>query len=299
MHEKRKEPQMRVPGVSGRIGVTGAGGKTGRQVIRALAGRGHRVRALVRRGADHDLYDLGVESVVEGDLLEPADLLSLAECDAVYHIPPNMCRDETAIAKLLVDACAAKGVRRLVYHSVLHPQTEAMPHHWAKLRVEEFLLESGLEATFLQPAPYMQNLLPYLDAARFTGNVQFPYGAHVVLSMVDLRDVAAAAAVVLEEDGHSGGAYQLCSEEVRTQGEAWAALTARLGLDVPFASVPLAAWRQAAGQKTPLAAEDWLVKMFAYYEQHGLRGSSLPLRALLGRRPHDLASFADALLAPG
>jgi hypothetical protein len=24
----------------------------------------------------------------------------------------------------------------LVYHSVLHPQIEAMPHHWNKLRVE-------------------------------------------------------------------------------------------------------------------------------------------------------------------
>jgi hypothetical protein len=33
---------------------------------------------------------------------------------------------------------------RLVYHSVLHPQTEQMPHHWHKLRVEEMLLESRL-----------------------------------------------------------------------------------------------------------------------------------------------------------
>jgi hypothetical protein len=30
-----------------------------------------------------------------------------------------------------------------VFHSVLKPQTEAMPHHWNKLRVEELRYLSG------------------------------------------------------------------------------------------------------------------------------------------------------------
>ncbi len=45
-----------------------------------------------------------------------------------------------------------------VYHSVLHPQTEEMPHHWQKLRVEESLFRTHLPFTILQPCAYMQNL---------------------------------------------------------------------------------------------------------------------------------------------
>ncbi len=51
------------------------------------------------------------------------------------------------------------GVTRFVYHSVLHPQIEAMPHHWQKMRTEEMLFAAGFELTVLQPTAYMQNIL--------------------------------------------------------------------------------------------------------------------------------------------
>jgi NAD(P)H dehydrogenase (quinone) len=64
---------------------------------------------------------------------------------AIYHICPNVSRDEVAYARAVATAARTHGVTRFVYHSVLHPQIEAMPHHWQKVRVEEMLLAAGFD----------------------------------------------------------------------------------------------------------------------------------------------------------
>lgn len=280
-------------GTARTVAVTGAGGKTGRSVLRALVDAGHRTRALVRPGSDAAarVADTRAATIV-GDMTLVEDLLRLLDgCDAVYHIPPNMTDAEQRMAAALIEACVRAGVPRIVYHSVLHPQIQAMPHHWHKLRVEELLLASDLEIVVMQPAPYMQNLLPYLAAARHGRVTPFPYGPHVALSMVDLRDVGAAATVVVDGDEHLGGTYQLCAGERLTQGQAWAQACAALDLTAPYRHVDASQWQRTAGRQAPEPAAGWLVSMFEYYDRHGLVGSSLPLARLLGRPPRSLAAF--------
>jgi uncharacterized protein YbjT (DUF2867 family) len=97
----------------------------------------------------------------------------------------------------------------MVYHSVLHPQIEAMPHHWNKMRVEEMLLGSPLDVTILQPAAYMQNILAEWDRMLRSGVYRVPYPVETRLSLVDLDDLAEAAATVLINAGHSGATYEL------------------------------------------------------------------------------------------
>ena len=119
------------------------------------------VRALVYRPTQvGPLREVGAHEVFVGDMRSQAILVQAVQgVQTVYHICPNMSPDELTIGGLVVAAAHSAGVSHFVYHSVLHPQTEAMPHHWAKLRVEEYLLESGLPYTILQPAAYMQNVL--------------------------------------------------------------------------------------------------------------------------------------------
>ncbi len=197
------------------VAVTGAGGKTGRAVLQAVVAAGHTARALVRDPREGDALARSHEAeAVIGDMTDTDELVRLvAGADVIYHIPPNMSTVELQMAEAVVAACERAGVTRLVYHSVLHPQCRTMPHHWAKLEVEDHLLRSGLETVFLQPAPYMQNLHVYLEAAVAGTPMPFPYGPHVVLSMVDLTDVAQAAAAVLVGDEHVGGTYQLCAAD--------------------------------------------------------------------------------------
>jgi uncharacterized protein YbjT (DUF2867 family) len=172
--------------------VTGAAGKTGRAVVQALVQSGFDVRALVYRSESReDMRQLGAKDIVHRDMRDPVTWpVALANVRAVYHICPNVDPDELAIGRLAISAAGNTRIEHFVYHSVLHPQTEGMPHHWQKMRVEEQLFRSGLPFTILQPAPYMQNVLAGWDAIAADGIFHVPYPAETRLAMVDLNDVA-------------------------------------------------------------------------------------------------------------
>ena len=282
--------------------VTGAAGKTGRAVIRALASRGVEIRAFVRRSEQRQgVESVGAAEVFEGDLRSReavADAVSGA--DAVYHICPNVHPDELGIGRRVLAAALAAGVGRIVFHSVLHPQTEAMPHHWAKMRVEELIFESGLEYTILQPAPYMQNVLGQWRSITEQAVFRVPYDLDSRVAMVDLEDVAEAAARVLTEDGHAGATYELCGPDLLDQREVAAMLGSALGTSVRAVAMPPREW--AEGARAAGLGErriETLLAMFRYYECFGMAGAPRVLEALLGRPPASFEEFIARTVSHG
>src|SRR6185503_20563710 len=190
--------------------ITGAGGKTGRTLIKALS-QVESICGFVHREEHISvLKSLGAEKIIVGDLIDKSAIrLAMQSVRAVYHICPNMSPNETVIGNVVIGEAGRAGVEHLLYHSVLHPQTERMNHHWQKLRVEEMLLESGLPFTILQPAPYMQNLLAGWTSLMEKGILRVPYSVHAKFSFVDLEEVAEAAKVILTEPGHVNATYEL------------------------------------------------------------------------------------------
>jgi uncharacterized protein YbjT (DUF2867 family) len=276
--------------------VTGAAGKTGWAVIRALSAKGEAVRALVYRPEQtQGVEALGVQEVAVGDMRLPATMdQATLGIQGVYHICPNVSPDEVEIGQVAIAAARAAGVQHFVYHSVLHPQTEAMPHHWLKLRVEEALLTSGLPYTILQPAAYMQNVLAHWDQIVEDGIYSVPYAVETRLSMVDLKDVAQAAAYVLTEPGHQGATYELVGTEALSQTEVAAVLSRKLGRQVSAQTVPIETWeRQARSSGLGAYQVKTLVKMFRYYEHYGFEGNPRVLSWLLGRPPTTFAAFVE------
>lgn len=291
--------------------VTGAGGKTGRAVVQALAARqgaaggaanSGPVRAFARSGRASDeaaLRAAGAAEVVSGDMRVAADLArAMQGVNAVYHICPNVHPDEVSIGRAAIAAAQAAGVRHFVFHSVLHPQTEAMPHHWNKLRVEEMVFAAGLPFTILQPAPYMQNVLAGWAAITERGVYSVPYPVTSRLSLVDLDDVAQAAALVLGSTAHQGAVYELAGTPPMSQVDVAAALAEQLGRPVAAVSESVDTWerRVRAGGlgEAPIAT---LRQMFDYYARYGLPGNPNVLGWLLGRPPATYAQFA-ARIAP-
>jgi uncharacterized protein YbjT (DUF2867 family) len=276
--------------------VTGAAGKTGRAVIRALTAKGEAVRALVHRPEQiRSVEALGAQQVVVGDMRLRATMDQAAQgVRAVYHICPNVSPDEVAIGQVAMVTARSAGVEHFVYHSVLHPQIEAMPHHWQKLRVEEQLFESGLCYTILQPTAYMQNVLAHWDQIMEQGVYPVPYAVETRLGMVDLEDVAEAAAVVLTEPGHAGAVYELAGAEVLSQTEVATILGQQLAHPVRAETVPLEMWERRARESGLGDYQvETLVKMFRYYERYGFWGNPRVLSWLLGRSPTTFAAFIE------
>ena len=278
--------------------VTGAAGKTGRAVIRALTARGQAVRAMVHRPEQAaSVTSLGARELVVGEMRSQAIMDQAAQgVRAVYHISPNMSPDEVTFGRVAIMAAQAAGVERFVYHSVLHPQTETMSHHWQKLRVEELIFESGLSYTILQPAAYMQNVLAYWKPIVEQGIYPIPYAAETRLVMVDLEDVAEVATLVLTEPGHAGAIYELAGAEVLSQAEVAQILAQQLGWPICAQAVPLEEWEgKARASGLGEYQVETLLRMFRYYEHHGFWGNPNVLTWLLRRPPTTFAAFVERI----
>ena len=275
--------------------ITGAGGKTGKAVIKALVARGAAVRAFVR-SFTHEaaLTAIGVSDVVIGEMDDPHALSRATNgVQAIYHICPNVSPHEVDFAKALIAATTHSGVSRIVYHSVLHPQVEAMPHHWNKLRVEEMLFASVLDVTIMQPTAYMQNSLAEWVRVVKNGVYRIPYPVETRLSLIDLDDVAEAAAIVLTNGEHSSATYELVGTPPLSQIEIAETFGEVLKKAVRAEAETIESWEQRARDS---GMGDYqratLLKMFRAYARDGLKGNPNMLGWLLGRPPTSLASFA-------
>jgi NAD(P)H dehydrogenase (quinone) len=294
----RLEPNYGSPLNNKRILVTGASGKTGKAVMAACLSRGYTVRALIHSPAQADSFESRIEVVV-GDMSSNTDMLQAMDgITAVYHICPNMHPDEVDIGRRAIQAAKESGVRHFVYHSVLHPQIEEMPHHWKKMQVEGLLFKSGLNYTILQPAAYLQNLLQYKQAIVEQGIYAVPYNGETRIGMVDLRDVAEVAAGIITDSKYYGSIFELAMEEIYNQYQLIERFNQICNRKITFSEIPRSQWQLAMEKNgMPDYAITTLISMFEYYETYGFTGNGVVLKTLLGRSPNSLDEFAKEYFA--
>lgn len=274
--------------------VTCAGGKTGRAIAAALAAGGTPVRAMVRRESSMAALDgLGAADICAGDLADHDDVARATQgVTGIYYIAPNMNPDERRIGNNMIDAAKVCGGVRFVFHSVLHPQLEALAHHWERHFVEQDIINSGLPFTILQCGSYMQNMLPGWDKMVETGVHRMAYDIDAPMSLVDLGDVAEAAVRVLADDGYINGIFEIAGPSITLREKA-AILTDIVGKPIRAEKEPLESFL-AHGKE--LGFSDYtlatMAKMFPYYDDHGLVGSAKSLGWILERAPTDFETFA-------
>ena len=278
------------------IAVTGATGTVGRELVRLLVEGGQRPRVITRNAGVARLV-LGPEvELAQSDLDRPQTLAAaLSGADQVFLLSPAT-SGQLARERHLVTAAAAAGVRHIVKGSVFRAGPEstlriARQHG----QIEQTIMESGLEWTFLRPTFFMQNL---------TGQILNGVVCSAVrdgrIAMIDARDVAAAAATVLTTSGHRGRAYSLTGPRAVTFDE-----VAEL---VCSAGEAGCLHRRVAPERVRAAmlrsgAESWYASDMALLHTMLAAGYedlvSGDLGQLTGGQGRDVASFvADVLAAP-
>jgi uncharacterized protein YbjT (DUF2867 family) len=268
----------------------GAAGKFAGLVIPALARRGARVRGFIHKPEDADqVRNHGAIEVVVGDLRDRASLdTALRGIEAVFYIPPAFLTDEADVGKGVVEAARKAGVRRFVFSSVIHPVLTSLVNHAAKVPVEEAVLDSGLEYTFLHPTLYYQNYARLWPRIVETGVLAEPWSAETRFSRVDYRDVAEVAAIALTENRLLYGTFELCASGILNRRD----VAALIG-DVLRRKIEVG--QADAGDDAPKP----LKAMFEHYNHHGVLGSPVTLRAILGREPRTLRGYFEELAAGG
>jgi uncharacterized protein YbjT (DUF2867 family) len=242
------------------------------------------------------MKSLGAEKVIIGDMRDEASIRSAMQgAQSVYHICPNMSPDEIIIGKLVIGEARNARVEHFVYHSVLHPQSKKMNHHWDKMRVEEMIFESGVPFTILQPAPYMQNLLADWKNIVKNGVLRIPYSVRADFSFIDLEDLAEAVKVVLTEPNHKNAIYELAGTSPISHVEVAKILSGVLDRDVRAEEEKISDWKLHVKGLSEYALEN-LIKMFEYYDQWGLVGNPNVLKWLIKKEPTSLESFIERTL---
>jgi len=145
----------------------------------------------------------------------------------------------------------------------------------------------------------MQNVLSQLGEIVERGVYSVPYSLEAPMSLVDLDDVAQAAATVLCEPGHVGSIYELAGPQVLTPREIAAAIGNRLGRNVRAEQTSIENWkRKAEGSGLGRYKVETLSKMFEYYDHYGLWGNSRVLSSLIGSPPVTFQEFVERTVRP-
>jgi uncharacterized protein YbjT (DUF2867 family) len=266
--------------------VTGASGRTGRAVIASLNGREVKVRAFVRREeVGKELKEIGADEIIVGDLFDDQALeTAIINCDQVIHICPPMNPNEATLAIKITDLCLKHNIHRLVLYSVLHPLLSEVRHHSLKLQAEEYLVNSGQNYTILQPGRYMQHHQLIWKEIIKTGKHCMPFNVNSKFNIVDLADLAEAAANVLVSEDHEFATYQLAGPEALSQVDMARIISEVLGRPV-FAEAKPADEYISIAKKNGMPSEriEQLCAMNEHYDKHGLRGNSNILEWLIKR----------------
>ena len=278
--------------MGGTVLAFGASGKFAGMVVAALKGRGATVRGFARSEDDATTARAnGADAVALGDLTDRDSIdRAFSGVERVFYIAPAVLPDEAEVGRAVVDACVAAGVRRFVFSSVIHPVISALSNHAAKAPVEEAVLDSTMEYTFLHPSLYFQNYAQSWPRVVRTGVVAEPWSADSRFSRVDYRDVADAAAVALTEDRLLYGTFELCAEGWLNRRDVAALMSEILGREIRAETVDRANMGSEVAPMRP---------MFEHYDRTGLLGSPLTLRAVLGREPRTLRSYFEELAREG
>lgn len=277
--------------------VVGATGEFAGLVVPELRKRGATVRALIQSESKAEAArQRGADETAVGDLRDAASLRKAVEgADGVFHLGPAFAPQEIEMGLSMVEAAKAGGARKFVFSGVIDPALSKLTNHKAKLPVEEALYESGLDFTVLQPTMFMQNLKAGWPGVIQTRRFSLPFSRDVLVSYVDYRDVAEAAAVAFTSDKLSYGTFELSAPGMVTRVQMAEMMSEATGKPIEAAEVSFEAWAETA--KIPAGPlRDGLACMYVHYDRYGLAGgNALVLRSILEREPRTLRQYFGEL----
>ncbi|CAD0090040.1 unnamed protein product [Aureobasidium vineae] len=237
--------------------------------------------------------------IVQADLANSDDCHRiLKDVTACFLVLPPFHPHETTLGVNFIDACIAQKdnggpLEHVVYSSVIHPILTKLLNHDCKRYIEEYLIESVVSYTILQPT-HMMEMLPLHKLMQEEKPIHsVNWNPATRFSFVTTRDIGEAAGKVLRErERHVAATYQLVSTAVPlSYVEACAIVSKVLGKEVKAEhkgfedAVDTSIKMINGGKEPPKAMKEIGARMFLYYNERGLIGNSNVLRWLLEREP--------------
>lgn len=241
--------------------VFGGSGFVGKQVVRALAKRGARVRVAMRRPhLGHELRvmgDVGQIQLVQANVRFRHSVERAMEgADAVVNLVAVLNEQgkqtfealHVEAARTIAEVAAAHAVKRMVHISALGAGPKGARYARTKYDGERAVLEALPSATILRPSivfgPEDRFLNRFAEMAQFAAAIR-PFGALPVigggktrLQPVFVGDVAEAVVAALGAEKARGHVYELGGPAVYTFKELMQYLLREIDRPLPLVSIP-------------------------------------------------------------
>ena len=250
--------------------------------------------------------------VVQADLQHPDHVARIVkDASVILHIGPSFHAHETQIGYLMIDAATKESnLKHFIFSSVLNTQLRKLLNHDSKRYVEEYLMESELPWTILQPTTFLDSrfaALPELLKKQQNGEqlvMPAPYNPDTLMASVSFDDFADGFVKVLEErQKHFFAQYPLCSNTPVSLRDVVAELSRQLGVEVEIKSLSreeadngMLTMLYGDPKNAPLESREQAQRMLIHYDDRGLKGNPNVMEWLLGRKPLQYPELISKLI---
>ncbi|MGC2418166.1 MAG: SDR family oxidoreductase [Candidatus Acidiferrales bacterium] len=270
--------------------ITGASGNVGREVVKQALTVGLKIRATFQSPDVAAKAPAGLEGVVM-DYAKPETIRpALRGVEKIFLVGPPV-RDLPALEANFVKEVRAAGRQHIVKLSALGGRESMFPS--GHRDSEENIEASGLPYTFLRPNGFMQNLVNYNAGTIGSQNAFYGCQGNGAVSVVDIRDIAAVAVIVLAATGHEGKSYSLTGGESLTNGQVAEKISRVAGRKISYVDLLPAEFKKAllsAGM--PEWSADALLDLQRFYREGKASPVSDDIERLTGRKPITFDQFA-------
>ncbi|BCL37663.1 SDR family oxidoreductase [Nostoc sp. MS1] len=274
-----------------KILVTGATGNVGQEVVHLLLLQNCHVCAGVRNPLKAKQILGSNVQCIPFDFTNPDTFTkAFKEVDKLFLVrPPALANVRQQIAPAL-NAAKLAGVEHIVFLSLLGAERNSfVPHS----KIERYIDQLGIPATFLRCSFFMQNLnTTHREDIKTRGELLMPTG-NGKTSFIDVRDIAAVAVRTLIEDGHQSRAYTLTGKEALTYYDVADIFTSVLGKPIRYNPSLLKFVQQTHSSGLPI---DFIFVMVAIYTtaRLGLAGLiTSDTEQLLNRSPITIRQYIE------
>ena len=270
--------------------ITGASGNVGHEVLKQALALGLKIRATFQSSSVAAKAPAGLEGVIM-DYSKPETIRrALHGVEKIFLVGPPT-RDLPALETSFIKEVRAVGRPHIVKLSALGGRESMFPS--GHRDSEETIEASGLPYTFLRPNGFMQNLVNYNAGTIRTQNAFYGCQGNGAVSLVDIRDIAAVAVIVLAATGHEGKCYSLTGAEALTNEEVAEKISRVEGREITYLDLPPVEFKKAI---LSTGIQEWsadaLVDLQRLYREGKASLVTDDVERLTGRKPVTFDQFA-------
>ena len=185
--------------------------------------------------------------------------------EKIFLVGPPV-RDLPELEANFVKEARAAGRKHIVKLSAFGGRESTFPS--GHRDSEENIEASGLPYTFLRPNGFMQNLVNYNAGSIRDQNAFYGCQGNGGVSIVDIRDIAAVAVIVLAATGHEGKSYALTGGESLTNQQVAEKISPVAGCKINYVDLPAAEFKKGI---LSTGASEWsadaLVDLQRFYRE--------------------------------